>query len=144
MNGPRRHALSILALAFAFAHSALAQSPPRLTGTLSVRAPRDARDRDVTVNVTLTNNTSAPAVLPGQVVTVPQLLLEVRGPQNQVMPTIPPPVPASSTVTIAPGQSVQRVLSLGMFSPPLRPGRYTVRFRSPLITGAVVSFTVAR
>jgi hypothetical protein len=31
-----------------------------------------------------------------------------------------------------------------MFSPPLRPGRYTVRFRSPLITGAVVSFTVAR
>lgn len=144
MNGPRRHALSILALAFTFAHSTTAQSPPRLTGTLVVRAPRNARDRDVTVDVTLANNTSTPAVLPGQVVSAPQLLLEVRGPQNQVMPTIPPPVPSSSTVTISPGQSMQRSMSLAMFSPSLRPGRYTVRFRSPLITGAAVSFTIAR
>lgn len=144
MNSSRRRAPLAIATALAFASLSFAQSPPRLTGTLSVRAPRDARDRDVTVDVTLTNNNSAPAVLPGQVVTVPQLLLEVRGPQNQVIPTIPPPTPTSSTVTIAPGQSMQRSMSLAMFSPALRPGRYTVRFRSPLITGAAVSFTVVR
>jgi hypothetical protein len=39
---------------------------------------------------------------------------------------------------------MQRSMSLAMCSPVLRPGRDTVRFRSPLITAAAVSFTVAR
>jgi hypothetical protein len=140
---PARRSLLLFALALV-ATNTTAQSPPRLAGTITVRAPRAARDRDVTVEVTLTNNTTQPAVLPEQVVSVAQLLLEVRDPRNQVVPTMPPPVPQSATVTIAPGQTIRRTLTLAMFSPPLRRGRYALRFRSPLIVGPSASVTIAR
>jgi hypothetical protein len=138
-----RRSLLLFALSLVATHAA-AQTPPRLDGTITVRAPRAARDRDVTVEVTLTNNSAQPAVLPEQVVSVAQLLLEVRDTRNQVVPTMSPPVPQSATVTIAPGQTIRRTLTLAMFSPPLRRGRYSLRFRSPLIVGQSASVTIAR
>ncbi|MBL8678529.1 MAG: hypothetical protein JNK05_05165 [Myxococcales bacterium] len=121
-----------------------AQSMPRVTGTLRVSAPRNARGEDVTVVATLRNNTGQPAIFPAEVLSATQLMLEVRDARGQIVGTVPPPVPAGATVTIAPGETVQRTFQLTVFSPPLARGRYTVRFRGAVIVGAPVAFTVAR
>lgn len=121
-----------------------AQSMPRVTGTLRVSAPRNARGEDVTVVATLRNNTGQPAIFPAEVLSATQLMLEVRDARGQIVGTVPPPVPAGATVTIAPGETIQRTFRLTVFSPPLARGRYTVRFRGAVIVATPVPFTVAR
>lgn len=136
-------AASVFALS-AGAPSARAQPLPRLNGTLRASPARAANDRDVTVSVLIENRTQQQAVFPSVVLESPQLLLEVRDARGQRVETVPPPVPQGQTTTVAPGQSVRREMRLGMFSPALAPGRYTVRFRGAIIVGAPVSFTIAR
>jgi hypothetical protein len=146
---PRRAILTLslyvgVALSTADAPSAHGQGMPRLSGSLRVSAPRNARGEDVTVSVTLRNATRDPAIFPAEVLSSTTLMLEVRDARGRAVPTVPPPVPTGATVTIAPGQTAQRTFRLNVFDPPLRPGRYTVHFRGAVIVGAPVAFTVAR
>lgn len=139
-----RRTLWIASLALASSAPSLAQSPPRLNGTLAIAPPNAANPRQITVQVTLSNPGAQPVVLPAQVVSTAQLLLEIRDTRNQVLSMPPPPTPETATVTIAPGQSVSRTITVPTLSPPMRAGRYSLRFRSPMIVGAPVTLTIAR
>ena len=144
MSPLSRRTLFIASLALALSAPSFAQSPPRLNGTLVIEPPDRSNPRQITVRVTLSNPGTQPVVLPAQAVSAAQLLLEVRDTRNQVLAMPPPPTPASATVTIAPGQSLARTLVLPTLAPPLRVGRYSLRFRSAMIQCAPVPFTVAR
>lgn len=139
-----RRTLLITSLALALSAPSLAQSPPRLSGALVIEPPIRANPRQITVRVTLTNPGAQPVVLPAQAVSSAQLLLEIRDTRNQVLSMPPPPTPDSATITLAPGQVVTRTITVPPMSPPLRAGRYSLRFRSAMIQGAPVPFTVAR
>jgi hypothetical protein len=64
----------------------------------------------------------------------PVLVLEVRDAAGKRMPTVPPPLPDKPDVAkwhmvrLKPGAKAEYHLSMGIFSPPLPPGTYTVRF----------------
>lgn len=137
-------ALAVVSALAVDSRQTCAQTMPRVTGTLRVTAPRGASAADITVVATLRNGTGQPAIFPAEVLTATQLMLEVRNARGQIVSTVPPPVPAGATVTIGPGETLQRTFRLGVFSPPLAPGRYTVRFRGAVIVGTPVPFTVSR
>jgi hypothetical protein len=94
------------------------------------------------VQVQVRNRTLQPVVLPAEVLSAAQLLLEVIDARGTRVPTVPPPAMSGQAVTLAPGERVRRELTLDVFSPPLRPGRYTVRFRGAVIVGTPVTFVV--
>jgi hypothetical protein len=102
------------------------------------------RDGDVEVTVVVENESDAPVQIAAQVLGSPQLLLEVRDAAGAVVHTVPPPTPTGEMRTLGAHEKVESKMRLGVFSPPLRAGQYTVAVRAgdPFRASAPVPFRI--
>jgi hypothetical protein len=114
----------------------------RATARIDKRAY--ARDRDVEVRVTIENGTGSPVELAAQVLSSAQLLLEVRDARGAVVHPMPPPTPTGAMTRIPAGGKIESTMHLGVFSPPLAPGEYTVAVRAgdPFAASTPVPFRI--
>ena len=101
-----------------------------IVARLSVTNAQVARDADVEVSVHIENRGSDPIVLLAEELRAPAALFEIRdGMGQKVLPTSPP-MPSGEKRVVEPGKSIAIKMTLaGMFSPPLKPGDYSVRLR---------------
>lgn len=120
--------------------------PPRLFARLTV-TPVAASDNAVRVTIELTNPHPAPVRYSRIPFVSPITCLEVQDGQGNRVPTVPPPVPRpvtpDDTLTLQPRATQSYTFTLGVFSPSLPVGRYTVRVRSALpIDGLPAAFQI--
>jgi hypothetical protein len=114
-----------------------------LTASLALARYEYEKDDDVELTVVLTNKTSYAIILPAQVLETATLLVEIRdGKSRQVIPTVPPSVPRSDKATFASQERRSAKVTLGVFSPPLPSGEYTVVPRAAVAIGNPVSFRI--
>lgn len=101
-----------------------------IVARLSVTNEQVARDADVEISVHIENRGSDPVVLLAEELRAPAALFEIRdGMGQKVLPTSPP-MPSGEKRVVEPGKSIDIKMTLaGMFSPPLKPGNYSVRLR---------------
>jgi hypothetical protein len=119
------------------------QSQVALPGRLVVPATVRSSS-ELTARLIITNRGSTAMSFTQGALELAVLALEVRDAANARVPTIPPPVPRAddaTTVTLAPGASLSRDYAMGVFSPPLAPGRYVMTCR--VVACAPVPFVVA-
>jgi len=113
-----------------------------LTARLRLSRPNYASDSEVEVTVDLINTTSNPITLPEQVLQTAVLLLEVKDANGRVIPTVPPSLPRDAKVTIALHEQRSVKVTLGVFSPPLPKGDYTVAPRAAVANGMPARFQI--
>mgnify|MGYP001246063723 CR=1 FL=1 len=110
---------------------AVADGADAFAGVLTAPATV-ASSTELTAHLAITNPGPDPLVVTRGALDLAVLAIEVRDAADHRVPTIPPPVPQpedAEAITIAPGQAVARDYRLDVFSPPLPPGRYTLRCR---------------
>lgn len=110
------------------AHS---QSKAPMVAQVSVTKENVERDADVEVAVLIENRSKdQEVVLMAEELSSPAALFEVRDAMGKSIPPTSPPAPSGSRRVVAPGQAINIKMTLaGMFSPPLKPGEYSVRLR---------------
>lgn len=98
--------------------------------TLSLERDEVAREAELMVTAHIENRGKDPVILMEEELSSPAALFEVRDAVGQrVAPTVPSR-PLGGHHPVAPGKAIEIKMSLaGMYSPPLRPGEYSVRIR---------------
>jgi hypothetical protein len=82
--------------------------------------------RNTRLSVTVANHGATPLVLNKNVSTDAIRALRFFDADGKRVPTIPPSFPLEGTITIAPGESKEFDYNLNIFSPPLKPGDYSI------------------
>jgi hypothetical protein len=136
-----RTAAALVALCF-FVAPASAQTSGALVATVSLAQRDYTKDADVEVTVTLTNGTSHVVDVAAQSLESAILLLDVRDATGRHMATVSPPVPRPDVVHFAPNEKRTVKVRLGVFSPPLHAGSYSVGPAPAIAAGAVVPFRI--
>lgn len=128
-------------------HTTTAPSSAPLTATLSIDGPEPAPSTAaLSLRAELSNAGPDAWTMPIDVLSVAQLSVEVHDASGHRMPSLPPPMPSEEPLeeTLAPGTSRTFVVPLGVFSPDLPPGTYTVTWGvREGIQAAPVTFTIA-
>lgn len=123
--------------------AAVAPGPATFVGVLTAPATV-AGSTALSAHLAITNPGPDPLVVTRGALDLAVLAVEVRDADDRRVPTIPPPVPRpedAEAVTLAPGETLARDYRLDVFSPPLPPGRYTLRCR--VVACAPQPFVVA-
>jgi hypothetical protein len=106
-----------------------------LVVTLSSTQSSWDRDADAMITAVIENRGSKVVEVPSQVVGSSILMIDVVDSTGRRVPTVPPPLPDGSMTSFKPGERATHVLRLGVFSPPLASGDYTIRPRAPTFQG---------
>ena len=128
------------------ARGRVVRARPALGARIELSSARVAADRDLEVRVIVQNRTAQALPFSRVALRSPITCLRVfRGPDR--VATVPPPVPSPPTAAdlrpLAAGASERFVFGLGVFSPALRPGRYTIALEASLgIEAAPATFEV--
>lgn len=120
-----------------------ATGPAAFVGVLTAPATV-ASSQALAARLVITNPGPAPLELTRGALDLAVLAVEVYDAAERRVPTIPPPVPRpedAEPIAIAPGEALTRDYALAVFSPPLPPGRYTLRCR--VVACAPQPFVVA-
>ncbi|UJR83524.1 hypothetical protein [Sandaracinus amylolyticus] len=122
----------IALLSLGLATASVGAQQPQLVGTLEIVGPQPARHAaGLQLRATVRNDAHQTWCAPVVPLSIAQLSVDVYDPSGRRVPTIPPPVPRPDDDRCEPleqGRSRTFVISLGVFSPDLAPGTYTVRW----------------
>lgn len=97
---------------------------------ISLARDEVAHESELEATVVIENHSNDPVILLAEEVSSPAALFEVRDAYGQKIPTTNPPVPTGGKKVVEPGHAIDIKMSLaGMFTPPLKPGEYSLRLR---------------
>lgn len=103
---------------------------PPIETSISLARDDVPHESDLEISVVIENHSQDQVVLLAEELTSPAALFEVRDAYGQKMLPTSPPVPTGGKKVVEPGHAIDIKMTLaGMFSPPLKPGEYSVRLR---------------
>jgi hypothetical protein len=103
---------------------------PPVVARIAISQSEVQRDSDLEVIVNIENRSKDPVILSEEELTSPSVLFEVRNHMGERVLPSSAPVPTGRNRTIEPGKRLEiRMKLAGMFSPPLKPGEYSVRLK---------------